>query len=65
MGANDPVALHNEFGALEDMNFAPSPSSTGVRSLSPRKQNGRISPIKKTLSKYESSYLSPMELSRI
>ena len=32
-GANDPVALHNKFGVLEDMNFAKSPSSTGVRSI--------------------------------
>ena len=63
-GANDPVALHNKFGALEDMDFAPSPSFTGVRSLSPRKQKGRISPIKH-ISKNESSYLSPMVLSRI
>ena len=35
-GANDPVALHDKFGALEDMDFAPSPSSTRVRSLSPK-----------------------------
>ena len=25
-GANDPVALHNKFVALENMDFAPSPS---------------------------------------
>ena len=49
--ANDLVALHNKLGALEDMDFAPSPSSTGVRSLSPRKQKGRISPIKHTKQK--------------
>ena len=27
-GANDLVALHNKLGALENMDFAPSPSST-------------------------------------
>ena len=36
-GANDPVALHNKFGALEDMHFAPSLSSTRVRRYSPKK----------------------------
>ena len=35
--ANDKIALHNKFGALEDMGFAPSPSSTCVRSPSPIK----------------------------
>ena len=47
-GTNDPVALHNKFGALEDMDFALSPSSTRVLSHSPKKQNGRISAIKHT-----------------
>ena len=50
-GANDQVALHNILGALEDMDFAPSPSYTRVISLSPRKQKGRISPIKHTKQK--------------
>ena len=47
-GANDPDELNKKFGALKDMAFAPSPSSTRVRSLSPRKQKGDISPIKQT-----------------
>ena len=51
-GANDQVALHSKFGALEDMDFALSPSSTRVRSLFPKKQKGRISPIKHTKHKY-------------
>ena len=37
-GANDPVALHNKFGALKDMDVALSPSSTRVRSHSPKKK---------------------------
>ena len=45
-GANDPAPLHNKFGALEDIDFAPYPSSTRVRSHSPKKQKERISPIK-------------------
>ena len=43
-GANDPVAL-------EDIGFAPSPSSTRVLSLSPRNQKERVSPIKHTKQK--------------
>ena len=35
--ANDAVALHNRFGALEDIDFAPSPFSTRICSISPRK----------------------------
>ena len=46
--ANDPVALQNNFGALEDMDFAPSPSSTRVRSHSPKKKTKREDSIKHT-----------------
>ena len=37
-GANNSVDFHNRLGALEDMDFAPSPSSARVRRLSPKKQ---------------------------
>ena len=42
-GAKDPVALHNKFGALEDMECTPSHSSARPRSLSPKKHKGKIS----------------------
>ena len=42
-GAKDPVAMHNKFGALEEMECTPSHSSARARSLSPKKHKGRIS----------------------
>ena len=42
--ANDPLALHNKFGAFEDMDFAPSPSSTRVHSHSPIKREDMRDP---------------------
>ena len=46
--ANDPIAPHNKFEALEQIDCAQFPSSTRVRSHSPKKQKGRISPVKHT-----------------
>ena len=44
-GARDPVALRNKFGALEEMGITPSTSPTRVRSLSPKRYKGKLSPI--------------------
>ena len=44
-GAKDPVTMHNKYGVLEEMEFTPSHSSSRVRSLSPKHQKGRISPV--------------------
>ena len=44
-GAKSPVAMHNKYGVLEEMDFTPSLSSSRVRSLSPKRNKGRISPI--------------------
>ena len=45
--ANNPLALHNNFGALGDLDFAPSPSPTRVRNHSPKKK-WRLSATKHT-----------------
>ena len=45
-GAKDPVAMHNKYGVLEDMDFTPSHSSSQVRSLSPKRNKGKISPVR-------------------
>ena len=45
-GAKDPVAVHNKFGALEEMECTTSHSSSRARSLSPKNHKGRISPIR-------------------
>ena len=45
-GAKDPITIHNKFGAFEEMDFSPSDSSSRTRSLSPKKNKGKISPIK-------------------
>ncbi|XP_061191616.1 uncharacterized protein LOC133199803 [Saccostrea echinata] len=43
--AKDPVALHNKFGVFEEMDVTPCHSSLRIRSESPNKNKGRISPI--------------------
>ena len=45
-GAKDPVAVHNKFGALEEMECTTSHSSSRTRSLSPKNKKGGISPIR-------------------
>ena len=45
-GSKDPVAMHNKFGPLEEMEYTPSHSSSRARSLSPKKHKGSISPIR-------------------
>ncbi|XP_061170361.1 uncharacterized protein LOC133179681 [Saccostrea echinata] len=44
-GARDAVTLHNKFGVFEEMDITPCHSSSQVRSTSPKKNKGRISPI--------------------
>lgn len=44
-GAKDAVAVHNKFGALEEMEFTPSHSLSRAQSVSPKNNNGRIFPV--------------------
>ena len=63
-GANDPVALHNIFGALEDIDFGHLRPPHAFVAFRRENKKGRYLPFN-TLSKNQSSYLFPMELSKI